>query len=213
MNKFNAVTKFQNAYHRLKENQLEEFSRLANKLLTHCMMTAKKEKQRNDYFAIVAMLPIFQNYFEVIDYELRHYENDEVLHLVNRHDYHLTTFRKMDTILLLVLRKLYFLKQKEISLQEEIVIKVSDLHEELMRTGLFEKRITKKDLNEIIAKLKRFSLLDHVGKLDQDDTLLILYPTILYVISYQDIREIDTRLTSYQKGVSEDEMFEEDSLD
>lgn len=213
MNKYNAVTKFQNAYHRLKEQQLEEFSELANQLLSHCFITAKKVHQRNDYFAIVSMLPIFQNYFEIIDYELHHYESDEVLHLVNKHDTHLMSFKKGETILLLILRKMYYLKQKEISLQDDIVVKMGDVHEELMRTGLFDKRIGKTELKEMIAKFKRFHLLDNVGKLEQDDTILILYPTMLYVIAYQDMKEIDDRLSTYQKGEPEDEMFEEDSFD
>ncbi|MEE0830960.1 MAG: DUF4194 domain-containing protein [Longicatena sp.] len=213
MNKFQAASRFQTSYARLKEQQQEDFSRLANKLLSQCLITAKKEKTRNDYYEIISMLPIFQYYFEVIDYELRVYENDEVLHLVNRHGYHTITLKKAESIILLSLRKLYYLKQKEISLHDEIMIKMNDLHEELTRTGLFEKRIRKGELNDIMNKFKRFNLIDNIGKFELDDTIVCIYPTILHVLAYQDIKEIDEKLNTYQKGDAEDETIEEDTFD
>lgn len=213
MNRFQTASKFVNRFHRLKEQDQELFARLANKLLSNCFLCGKREKDRNDYFAVLSMLDVLQSYFAMMDYELRYYERDEVIHLVNVLGYNQLKLKKHETIVLLTLRKLYFMKQKEISLQDEIVIQLSELHEELVRTGLFEKRMRKIELTEILMKFKRFSLLENHGKLEQDDTIIQLYPSMLYVISYQDIKELDARLSSYQKGEVEDEIVEEDSFD
>ena len=213
MNKYKHATNFYNKYIKLKDTEKEEFSRLTNKMLSCCLLTLKKEKDRKDFFLILSNLSLYQSYFAIMNYELNHYEKDQVLHLVNtdnNNQYHL---KKIETIILLTLRKLYFIKMQEVSLLDDITVTVEEFHDELMRTGLFNKRINKTELYESFRILKKYSLVEIIGDLDKDSSIIRLLPTILYVIPYNKIEEIDGVIRSYEKGEVEDERIEEDPID
>lgn len=213
MNKYQNATQFYNGYIRLKETEKEQFSRLANKLLSSCLLTSKKEKDRNDYFLILANLPLYKNYFSLMNYELNYYEKDSVLHLINTENTHLLHLKKLESIALLTLRKLYFIKMQEVALNDEITITIEDFHDELLKTGLFQKRITKTELNDCFRIMKRFSLVEVLGDVEKDQTVVKLFPTILYIIPYNKIEEIDDLLKSYDKGGVDDETTKEDTFD
>ena len=213
MNKYQEATNFYNGYVRLKETEKEQFSRLANKMLSSCLLTLKKEKDRNDFFLILAKLPLYKNYFSLMNYELNYYEKDQVLHLINTENTHLLHLKKLESIALLTLRKLYFIKMQEVALNDDITITIEDFHDELLKTGLFQKRITKTELNDCFRIMKRFSLVEVLGDIEKDQTVVKLFPTILYIIPYNKIEEIDDLLKSYDKGGADDEGIKEDTLD
>lgn len=213
MNKYKNATYFYDNYKRLKETEQEEFARLSNKILSNCLLTVKKEKDRNDFFLILSRLPLYQTYFSFMNFELNYYEKDQVLHLVSLENNHQFHFKKLESIALLILRKIYFLKMQEVSLIDDITITVEDFHEELLKTGLFEKRITKTELNECFRVMKRFNLVEVMGDFDKDSSVIKLYPTILYLIPFNTIEELDERLRNYEKGGVNDEGTKEDTLD
>ena len=213
MNKYKHATNFYNKYIKLKDTEKEEFSRLTNKMLSSCLLTLKKQKDRKDYFLILSNFALYQSYFAIMNYELNHYEKDQVLHLINldnNNQYHL---KKLETIILLTLRKLYFIKMQEVSLLDDITVSIEEFHEELLRTGLFNKRITKTELFDSFRVMKKYSLVEIIGDLDKDSSIIRLYPTILYVIPYNKIEEIDEILKNFEKGEDEDEGIEEDQID
>lgn len=213
MNKSQELNSFYNSYKYLKETEREQFSRLANKMLSSCLLTLKKEKDRNDFFLIIGRLPLYKSYFSLMNYELNYYEKDQVLHLVNTENNHLLHLKKLESIALLTIRKLYFLKMQEIALNDEITITIEDFHDELLKTGLFQRRINKTELNDCFRIMKRFSLVEAVGDIEKDQTVVKLFPTILYIIPYNKIEEIDEILKNYEKGGADDEGIKEDTID
>lgn len=213
MNKYKHATNFYNKYVKLKDTEKEEFSRLTNKMLSNCLLTLKKQKDRKDYFLILSNLSLFQSYFAIMNYELNHHEKDQVLHLINLDNNNQFHLKKIETIILLTLRKLYFIKMQEVSLLDDITVSIEEFHDELLRTGLFSKRITKTELFDSFRVMKKYSLVEVIGDLDKDSSVIRLLPTILYVIPYNKIEEIDEVLKNFEKGESEDEGIEEDSID
>lgn len=213
MSKLQDATSFYNSFKSLKETEREQFSRLTNKMLSSCMLTLKKEKDRDDFFLILGRLPMYKSFFSLMNYELNYYEKDQVLHLTSLDNNHLIHLKKLDSIALLTLRKIYFLKMQEVALNDDITITIEDFHDELLKTGLFQKRITKTELTDCFRIMKKFSLVEVIGDLDKDQTVVKLFPTILYVIPFNMIEKIDELLKTYDKGGADDETIEEDSLD
>ena len=156
---------------------------------------------------------MYRNYFLIMNCELNYYEKDKVLHLVNLENYNTLRLKKRESIILLTLRKLYYLESKKVSLTDNITIRIERLHEELLRTGLFDKRINKSELVECFRLFKKYSLIDIVGKVEDDQTIIVLYPTILHAVKYNTIDEIDKKLKSYDKGGDDNEEISEDSFD
>lgn len=212
MKKFNVAQNFYYKYTKLKEREQEDFAEYSNKLLSCCLLTSKKEKDRQAYFSILSHLQIYKDYFAIMNYELNYFEKDNVLHLTSLENHNLYHFKKNETIVLLILRKLFYLEMKQISLGDNVTVTIERLHEELLRTGLFEKRINKTEMADYFRIFKKYSLIDIIGESDKDQSTIILYPTILYAVPYSDIDDIDKKLKTYRRGV-EDEEIDEDTID
>ena len=96
---------------------------------------------------------------------------------------------------------------------DNISVLISEVHEAMIEVGAQDKRIKKTEFVEMIRLFKRFGLIDNIGEMDKDDTILLLYPSLLYAIPYEQIDEIDKRIKSYSREDEEDETAEEDSAD
>ena len=106
----------------------------------------------------------------------------------------------MQTIVLLLLRKLYFQKSQELQDTEFIHITLGELHGEIEATGIYNERLKKTELKTIYQFLSRYNICERVGDLNEDDSRLIIYPTINYILPVQKIEEINQRIQQFKKG-------------
>ena len=213
MDKQESIRIFANQYAKLTETDKNEFSRLANRLLSINYICAKRESDPDDYYAIQSRITLYQNYFSVMDYEVLNHSRDQVIQLKNTEKMNHLRLKLNESVFLLVLRKLYARKMQTISLTDNISVLVSEVHEAMIEVGAQDKRIKKTEFVEMIRLFKRFGLIDNIGEMDKDDTILLLYPSLLYAIPYEQIDEIDKRIKSYSREDEEDETAEEDSAD
>ena len=211
MNKAECAERFARKYNRLTETERNTFSRISNKLLSASFICESRQNDRNDYYDAVHRISYYQDYFAILDYEIIHHVNEKVIQLISTERYNHFNLKLDESIALLLLRRLYAVKAREIALHENIIITIEELHEAMEEIGFKNRRINKTDFREIIRLFKRFSLLDNVGDLDKDETMLVLYPSILFAVPYNDITELSTMIRNY-KGES-NETADEDSLD
>ena len=210
MNKYQQATAFYNHYVHISDSKKEEFSRLCNKLLSYNYICASRPKDQDDYYKIISELDLYVQYFALMDYVVEHHQVDKVINLYNLQNYNRYTFKKNESIFLLILRKIYYQKMQEISLIDQITVSMEELHDALMATGLFEKRINKVEIRVILRLLRRFHISDTTGQSDDDQSIVIIYPTILYVLPIQEIDKINQRLAEYSKqGGEKDEKTRE----
>ena len=148
-----------------------------------------------------------------MDYDLKINKQNEVVALSNREGYNHLQLRLNESLILLILRKMYYKKMNELSLNDNISMRIGELHEEIMATNRFDKRIGKKELGQIIRLYKRYNLIDMIGDVGDDDSVLILYPSILYAISITQIEEVERKIDALAKGESVNEENHENEAD
>ena len=199
MDKYRVATSFYNQFIRLTDTKKEEFSRLTNKLLSVNYLCANRPRDREDYYKVVADLDVYINYFLLMDYVLEHHSIDKVLNLYNNQNYNRYMFKKNESLVLLLLRRCYYQKMQEISLLDNITITLEELHDAISETGIVDRRLNKGELKEIFRVLKRYNIIDLSSNSLEDNTIIIIYPTILYVLPIERIEEIDNILDDYQK--------------
>ena len=148
-----------------------------------------------------------------MDYVLENHSVDKVVNLYNLQNYNRYSFKKNESVILLLLRKFYYQKMQEISLLDDITITLQQLHDAINTTGIFGKRINKSELKEVFRVLKRYNIIDLTGNSDDDNAVIIIYPTILYVLPVERLEEIDNILADYQKrgDISEETSQDEDN--
>ena len=213
MDKQERIKQFSFQYARLTETEKNEFTRLANRLLSINYLCAKRESDHEDYYAVLSRISLYQNYFSVLDFEVLNHSRDQVIQLKNVEKMNHLRLKLNESVFLLVLRKLYARKMQTISLTDNISVLISEVHDALIEVGAHEKRIKKTEFLEMIRLFKRYALIDNIGEADKDDSILLLYPSLLYAVPYERIDEIDQRLRSYSREDEKDETAEENPAD
>lgn len=199
------------AYRHFEEKEQEQFAMLANRLLTHNFICRDHEKDRKNYYDIIPNQEMFENYFSILNYKMVFDKTLGVIGLFPASSLNRLTLTKVQSIALLILRKLYFKKQHEISLIDKIATSSEEIYQELLATGLFENAIPKTEFKQIIQLFKRHNLCDYSGELTDLETVIIIQPSIIYVVSTSTLEELTQQIQAYQlKETLVDEKIDED---
>ena len=192
----------------------DEFARICNKLLSHCFLCKRNERTKSDYYFILKYKEKFSAYLEVLGYRLEINEDYGVVQLTNPQQYNRYNLKLMESILLLILRILYDEKKRELSVSEEVLINMGDIHEKFLSLRIRDKMMDKTTLRNAVSTMRRFQLVEILDKdISNEDARLLIYDSILMAVRVEDIRNVYAQLEKYRKGGSIDEEINESETD
>lgn len=192
----------------LKESvtQKEKFRVAANKLLNNCFIIKKREDTRNDYIFIIQNKDLFIEYFDLLGYKLEINDMQGVVALTSINGTGRLRLKKIESIILLILRLLYIEKRKELSLNEEVVILTDEIHQKYNMLKIETKlNLDKTVLRDTIRLFKRYNL---ISTLDSDVTMsdarIKIYPSVLFAVPNDNLNAmydaINEKLNKYMNG-------------
>ena len=205
-----AAKDFFDIYYFLKDNDRELFSRLCNKLLTNNFIYGQIKSDREDYRDINRLKTEITNYFYLIDYSLEHDSNYKIFYLRSNDGKGKIKLKKMESVLVLLFRKLYYVKSKETGTSVEITVTFDELSDEINKTHLFKDKMTKQLLKDSLLVLRRFKLIYFDSTNFNTTDLFEIYPTIIHVVTTEDLKLIENKLASYQNADDEESEDETD---
>lgn len=186
----------------------DEFTRICNRLLSQCFLCKKNEATRADFYFIMKYKEKFTQYLSILGYRLEINEEYGVVQLVNMQNYNRYNMKLFESIILLILRILYDEKKRELSISDEVIINMGDIHEKFMSLKIRDKMMDKTTLRNAISTMRRFQLVETLDKdLANEDARLIIYDSILMAVRVEDIRTAYEKLEHYRKsGKSNEEI-------
>ena len=205
-----AAKDFFDNYDLLKDNDRELFSRLCNKLLTNNFIYGQIKSDREDYRDINRLKTEITNYFYLIDYSLEHDSNYKIFYLRSNDGKGKIKLKKMESVLVLLFRKLYYVKSKETGTSVEVTVTFDELSDEINKTHLFKDKMTKQLLKDSLLVLRRFKLIYFDSTNFNTTDLFEIYPTIIHVVTTEDLKLIENKLASYQNADDEESEDETD---
>ena len=137
----------------------DEFSRICNRLLSSCFLCKRNETNKADYYFVLKHRDKFLAYLSLLGYRLEINEEYGVVQLTNPQNYNRYNLKLFESIILLILRILYDEKKRELSIADEVIINVGDIHEKFMSLKIRNKMIDKTTLRNAISTFKRFQLI------------------------------------------------------
>ncbi len=192
----------------------DEFSRVGNRLLSNCFLCKSNVTNKADYYFVLKYKDKFSAYFSLLGYRLEVNEEYGVIQLTNPHNYNRHSFKLYESIILLILRILYDEKKRELSVSDEVIINVGDIHDKFLTLQIREKMIDKTTLRNTLSVLRRFQIVDPLDKdLSQEEARIIIYDSILMAVRVEDIKQTYEKLENYRKGPKRDEDTDEDEID
>lgn len=168
----------------------DEFSRICNRLLSSSFLCKRNEANKSDYYFVRKYQEKFTEYLSLLGYRLEINEEYGVVQLTNPHNYNRYNLKLNESILLLILRILYDEKRRELSVSDEVIINVGDIHEKFMSLKIRDKMIDKTTLRNAISTLRRFQLIETLDKdVSNEDTRIIIFDSILMAVRVEDIKK------------------------
>ena len=215
--KVNTLNKFNEDFEKLNDTDKNNFSYACNKLLNTNFIYGQSQNDENTYRLIRILKDLIEAYFFLIDFELVHDDNYKIFFLRTNADHTRLKLKKTETVILLILAKLYKTESLDLSSGDgiEVTIQIDVLLEELEKTKIFNYKLSKTEVLNALATLKRHTVIRlNKNTSNQFETITIL-PTILYVVKDHNIDLIKQRLDSFKldqltsEGSDEDETNED----
>ena len=192
----------------------DEFVRICNRLLGSCFVCKRNETSRRDYYFITQHREKFSQYLSVLGYRLEINEEYGVVQLTNPQNYNRYNMKLFESIILLILRILYDEKKRELSVSDEVIINMGDIHEKFLTLKIRDKMMDKTTLRNAISTMRRFQLVEVLDKeLSNQDSRLIIYDSILMAVRVEEIRQAYEKLENYKKGGKINEETDESEAD
>ena len=192
----------------------DEFTRICNRLLSNCFVCKRNETTRADYYFIMKYKDKFLQYLSVLGYRLEINEEYGVVQLTNPQNYNRYNMKLFESIILLILRIMYDEKKRELSVSDEVIINIGDIHEKFLSLKIRDKMMDKTTLRNAISTMRRFQLVEVLDKeLSNEDSRMIIYDSILMAVRVEDIKQVYDKLENYRKGGKSNEKIDESETD
>lgn len=165
----------------MAENKMLEDA--ANYLLNHCFLLGGVEDQRARYRYVQDHLDQVRAVFAPLGYTVTLYPAPmRVAALVNEHEGNQARLLKYESILLLVLRLLYVQKRESLaSSADQVLVTVEEIQAELQKMNL-PRRLDQPTLERLLRTLRRYNLACPVGRPNELDSRVEIYPTVLLAL-------------------------------
>ena len=198
---------FNRLYCRLSDKEKDDFKYIVLDLFKVNFLLEKKK--RDKYLFILSHKELFRLYFSYIDIEFIIREDKELAYIKSLDSNLSRILSKNETICLLVLRLLYQEKIEEVSLSDEIEIKVIDLQNKLYAVRFEQnqtERVKKSTLIEMLQVFKAHDLIYYKNDdLKYDNSTIVIYPSIEVATDFREMTDILNRLESLDRGENYEE--------
>lgn len=199
-------------YEQLSTREREDFARIANRLLTSTFIIKQQESGRRDYYFVERHEAAFAGCLRLLHWDLIVDRAYGVIQATNKQGAGRLQLRLLESVLLLLLRLLYEERRKELSLTDDVVCQVQEIHDKALTLRLRERGvIEKKHLQNAFALFRRYSLVELI---DEDVTeprcRFKLLPSILFAVRLEGLPELIDRLEIYREGDEPTEVADGD---
>ncbi|MCI6631005.1 MAG: DUF4194 domain-containing protein [Lachnospiraceae bacterium] len=169
---------------------------------------------RGDFYFVLKYKEKFSSYLSVLGYRLEINEEYGVVQLTNPQNYNRYNLKLYESIILLILRILFDEKKRELSVSDEVIINVGDIHDKFLTLKIRDKMIDKTTLRNALSVFRRFQIIETLDKdLAKEDSRILIFDSILMAVRVEDIRQAYDKLEIYRKGAKSDEEIDESEAD
>lgn len=208
--KISELELFLEKYKTFNDTKKNNFSKIVNRLLNESFLIREKDEDKDDYYKAIDAIDELNNYLSIMDYEVFYDKDINLIYiksLDNKNRIHLTKFV---TIILLLLRVEYFKASKKASLTDLVSITFDELKQAVKKTNIYKDEKSTNEYLEALKELKRLKIVNYkVGNDFSGETRIFIYPSILYVVSIENVENLSNLLKKYL-GDNKDEEVNED---
>lgn len=206
-----AVDEFHEKYKELNETNKKTFSRIVNKLIKETFIVKEKESDKSDYLHVLENKALFISYFELSDYELILDRFNDLCYIKTTENRNRVRLNKFTTCLVLIFRQFYYIKRREITTDNQVIVQLEDIIEKVRTSKVFKDDKKINAYKEALPLLRNYKLIDYKSSIINEGLPIRILPSIQVVVPQDKLEEINTRLCAMKNMSDEGDDIDENT--
>jgi len=188
----------------LPEKARREVPRVMNRLLGKTFLYQGDEADKEDYYLVHRHRDVFTALFTVAGLTLLHDDYHRIFQVVSDFGYCRQRYKLDESLMIVVLRKLYEEHSEKLSLAKDPVVTIGEVREEYRTITGGERTLGIGQYDDILRRLRRLGLIELVDgrSLDVRDSelRLRLRGSVKMILPVQTVEEMEAWLRKYRAG-------------
>lgn len=186
----------------LPEKARRDVPRVVNRLLGQTFLHQDVDADREDYYFVHRHRPAFEALLHLAGFSLRHDDYHRIFQAVSDYSYSRTHYRLDETLMIVVLRKLYEERVERLSLANDPVVTVGEVREEYRTITGKERDLGIVQYETLLRRLRAMGLIDTLDGRTLDvrnaDARLRLRGSVRMILPVQGVDELEAWLRKYR---------------
>jgi hypothetical protein len=186
----------------LPEKNRRDIPRIINRLLGQTFLYQDKDDEKEDYYFIYRHRAIFTAFLSIAGFTLLHDDYHRIFQVVSDYGYCRRRYKLDESLIIVVLRKLYEEQAEHVSLASDPVVTIGEVREEYRTITGKERDLGIGQYEEILRRLRNLGLIDTLEGRSLDvrnsEARLRLRGSIKMILPVQSAEEMEAWLRRYR---------------
>ncbi len=201
----------------LPEKSRRDLPRVVNRLLGQTFLYQDVDGDKDDYYFVHRHRPLFENLLHLAGFNLLHDDYHRIFQAVSEYSYSRAHYRLDETLMIVVLRKLYEERIEHLSLAKDPVATVGEVREEYRAITGKERDLGIIQYETILRRLRAMGLIDTLDGKTIDvrnaEARLRLRGSVRMILPVKTADEMEAWVRKYRKVEEGGEEEEGDGVE
>ena len=198
----------------IPEKSRREVPRIVNRLLGQTFLYQDIDSDKDDYYFVHRHRAVFEGLLELAGFNLLHDDYHRIFQVVSEYGYSRARFKLDESLMIVVLRKLYEEKIEHLSLANDPVVTIGEVREEYRTITGRERDLGVVQYETLLRHLRSLGLVETIDGRNIDvrdgEARLRLRGSVKLILPIQSADEMEAWLRKYRAGESVEDGEEEE---
>lgn len=198
----------------LTEKVGRDVPRVMNRLLGQTFLYQDADADKDDYYFVHRHRPVFEALLQLVGFSLLHDDYHRIFQVVSDFSYCRARYRLDESLMIVVLRKLYEERIEHLSLASDPVVTIGEVREEYRTITGKDRDLGIVQYETLLRHLRAMGLIDTLdGKtidVRQVDARLRLRGSVRMILPVKSADEMEAWLRKYRAAAEEDSQSQDD---
>jgi hypothetical protein len=192
----------------LPEKSQRDLPRVINRILGQVFLYQDKDEDKDDYYFIHRHRDACEAALELAGYNLLHDDYHRIFQTVSEYSYCRDRYKLDETLMIVVLRKLYEERTERLSLAQDPVVTIGEVREEYRTITGKERDLGITQYENLLRRLRTMGLIDTLeGRgidVRETEARLRLRGSVRLILPVQTTDELDAWIRKYRSPADEE---------
>jgi hypothetical protein len=197
----------------IPEKFRRDVPRVVNRLLGQTFLYQDVDTDKDDYYFVHRHRTVFEGLLGLAGFSLLHDDYHRIFQAVSDYGYSRARYKLDESLMIVVLRKLYEEKVEHLSLANDPVVTIGEVREEYRTITGKERDLGVIQYEALLRRLRSIGLIDTLDGRNIDvrdsESRLRLRGSVRLILPIQSVNEMEAWLRKYRAGGEEIENNEE----